>query len=387
MGNTLRAISLSFLLAVPAFAIQETPQRQPSPQPTSALPQEKAQPQTAAQATPEASKPQYNASGSWTVQFGDSQQSGTLTLDLKESTSGHISGTYSSSLGGNGIVDGTRDGETLELNLAQTTKDCPGTFTGKVHFSDANSGSGQFSGKDCSGEHANGVVLLTRSETQSTSTQIAASPTDPGQTVDAKNPPTVSSEIVAERENLRTRCPSCAGVMIAYVDAQTGSVTYDWATKHQIDWIHKQSDDIKEGKRTANFLFVKNRENAHYIIYWTQAVGYRPYVMYIPHTTTDTGTFSGSYNGSYSSYSTNGTNVHGTSYGNFDGTVSVTRTDYQRFQGQRAFVNVTATVYDWRGKKLYQTFHQGNFRWSKPDKDCLTDAIEYLRKNLPEAPK
>jgi hypothetical protein len=43
---------------------------------------------------------------------------------------------------------------------------------------------------------------------------------------------------------------------------------------------------------------------------------------------------------------------------------------------------VTATVYDWKGKKLYQTIHQGNFRWSKPDKDCLTDAIEYLRKTL-----
>jgi hypothetical protein len=344
---------------------------------------------TFAQSTPsdQAAKPVYDATGAWTVQFGDSSQSGTLVLELKESTSGHISGTYKSSSSVSGIVDGTRDGETLQFNLAQTTKDCPGTFSGTVHLSDANSGSGQFSGKDCAGDHANGVVLLTRGEMKTAETQTAAPPPSPAQTMAARAEAAVSSEIVAERENMVKLCPNCAGVMIAYVDAQTGSVTYDWATKHQIEWVHKQSDEIKAGKITQKFLFVTNRENAHYVIYWTEAVGYRPYVMYIPHTTTDTGTFNGSYNGTFSSYSTNGTSAYGNSYGNFNGNVSVTRTDYQRYEGRRTFVNVTATVYDWKGKKIYQTTHQGNFRWSKPDKDCLTDAIDYLRKNLPELPK
>jgi hypothetical protein len=336
--------------------------------------------------TPAQAKPAYNATGTWTVQFGDSSQSGTLQLDLSESPSGHISGMYKSSLGVNGIVDGTRDGDTLQFNLAQTTKDCPGTYTGTVHFTDASSGSGQFSGKDCAGEHANGVVLLTRGE-QASPAQTVAAPTSRAEALQNKIDAAVSSEIVAERENMSKFCPTCVGVMIAYVDAQTGSVTYDWATKHQIEWTHKQADEVKEGKIAAKFLFVKNRQNAQYVIYWTSAVGYRPYVMYIPHTTTDTGTFNGSYNSNYSSYSSNGTSTYGNGYGNFNGTVSVTRTDYQRYEGRRAFVNVSATVYDWKGKKLYQTTHQGNFRWSKPDKDCLTDAIEYLRKSLPELPR
>src|SRR5262249_11208557 len=192
-------------------------------------------------------KPAYNVTGTWTVQFGDSSQSGILVLDLNESASGHISGTYTSSLGGNGIVDGTREGETLQFNLAQTTKDCPGTYTGAVHLTDTNSGSGQFSGKDCAGEHANGVVLLKRGEQAASSTAVRA-PVDRAEALRNKIDTAVSSEIVAERERMSKFCSACVGVMIAYVDAQTGSVTYDWATKHQIDWAHKQSNEIKEGK-------------------------------------------------------------------------------------------------------------------------------------------
>ena len=46
--------------------------------------------------------------------------------------------------------------------------------------------------------------------------------------------------------------------------------------------------------------------------------------------------------------------------------------------GEREFVNVVATVYARDGRKLFETMHQGNWRWSKPDKDCLEDALNYL---------
>ena len=36
------------------------------------------------------------------------------------------------------------------------------------------------------------------------------------------------------------------------------------------------------------------------------------------------------------------------------------------------------TVYDRFGKKTYETWYQGNFRWSKPDKDCLEEALKFL---------
>lgn len=185
----------------------------------------------------------YDVSGTWTVQFGDSTQSGSLELELRESASRHISGTYKSSVGGNGIVDGSRDGDVLQLNLAQTIKDCPGTFSGTVHLSDANSGSGQFTGRDCAGDHANGVVLITRGRMTAVPVRGNAGETDPAQAAGkSETQAALSADVVAEREKIAKSCPGCAGVMIAYVDAQTGGVTYDWATKHQIDWVHKQQE-------------------------------------------------------------------------------------------------------------------------------------------------
>jgi hypothetical protein len=53
MGNTLRAIVVSLLWSVPAFAFQETPPPQPSPQPSSAQPQDKPQATSEPQAAPQ----------------------------------------------------------------------------------------------------------------------------------------------------------------------------------------------------------------------------------------------------------------------------------------------------------------------------------------------
>jgi hypothetical protein len=39
---------------------------------------------------------------------------------------------------------------------------------------------------------------------------------------------------------------------------------------------------------------------------------------------------------------------------------------------------VNLVVYDRSGKKVFETWHQGNWIWSKPDKDCLEDAFDHL---------
>jgi hypothetical protein len=97
-------------------------------------------------------------------------------------------------------------------------------------------------------------------------------------------------------------------------------------------------------------------------------------VTYVPHSETSTGNLSGT----YSSFGTNGLNS-----GDFNGTVQVTRTYYEARSGQWPYVDVNLIVYDRSGRKIYEIWHQGNWRWSKPDKDCLVDAYQYLHKLTP----
>jgi hypothetical protein len=104
-----------------------------------------------------------NVNGSWTATFADSTGSGTLSLTVIQTESGHVSGTYTSSLGGSGLVDGAVQGDQFNFTLAQSLKECPGTYTGKVTISPTGA-SGQFGGKDCIGDHENGVVSLKRVE-------------------------------------------------------------------------------------------------------------------------------------------------------------------------------------------------------------------------------
>lgn len=78
--------------------------------------------------------------------------------------------------------------------------------------------------------------------------------------------------------------------------------------------------------------------------------------MYVPRTSTST------------------TNITG----DVNATANTTSTTYVPEYGEREFVNVVATVYSRDGSKLYESQHQGNWRWSKPDKDCLEDALNYL---------
>lgn len=52
--------------------------------------------------------------------------------------------------------------------------------------------------------------------------------------------------------------------------------------------------------------------------------------------------------------------------------------------GEWPYLDVVMTVYDARtGGKLYESYHQGNWRWSKPEKDCLVDVVKFLRLRHP----
>jgi hypothetical protein len=167
------------------------------------------------------------------------------------------------------------------------------------------------------------------------------------------------------------RCPDCKKVFLCYVDSQTASVTENWTTKNQLKLLKERSAAVASGKREQHFWFVSDNKDADFVVFWTRAVGFRPYVYYMPHTETETGSVSGSMNGMVGSSYT---------WGNYSGTVQVSRTYYTRETGQWSYVDFSLTVYDAHTrKKVYETWHRGNFRWSKPDKDCLSDALGYLQ--------
>jgi len=78
---------------------------------------------------------------------------------MTQDASGNVSGTYTSTLGGAGLITGSVSQGTLTVTLAQTQSQCPGTYQAKLTLS-AEGGDGTFAGKDCLGDHENGVVSM-----------------------------------------------------------------------------------------------------------------------------------------------------------------------------------------------------------------------------------
>jgi hypothetical protein len=102
-----------------------------------------------------------DVSGDWLAVFGDSASAGTLALHLNEGASGHVDGSYATTLGGTGTATGTLEGDSLSLTLTQASPRCPGSYSGVVTFSNGGA-EGTFSGKDCLGSHENGIISLHR---------------------------------------------------------------------------------------------------------------------------------------------------------------------------------------------------------------------------------
>jgi len=176
-------------------------------------------------------------------------------------------------------------------------------------------------------------------------------------------PPSISPQqialhaaIVEEKRQASERCPDCIGIMISNFDPSSRSTTDNWLSKHQLDYMKERREKAAKDQLPHHFWTPKYKENADYIIVWSSAKGSRAYTTYTPHTATSTTSISGDVNA----------------------TTTTRTTYYEPQENEWQFINVVATVYDRDGSKKYETFHQGNFRWSKPDKDCLVDALNYL---------
>ena len=165
-----------------------------------------------------------------------------------------------------------------------------------------------------------------------------------------------NQKIVLERQDAQVRCPGCAGVLIANFDSGSGVTTDNWMSKNQLAYLKERLEKARKDTAPHRYWFTRYRENADFVIVWSSAVGYRPVTTYVPQTTTSTTQVSGDVNA----------------------TAQTSSTSYVAEHGEHEFVNVVAAVYSKDGQKLFQSVHQGNWRWSKPDKDCLDDALNYL---------
>jgi hypothetical protein len=173
-----------------------------------------------------------------------------------------------------------------------------------------------------------------------------------------------------EKPNVK-ECADCKKVMICYVSSRTGGITENWVTRNQSNMLQEKREALASGKAERHFWFVRQKENADFIVFWTRAIGFRPHVYYLPQRETEMDPELESRRG-----------VVGSDYtwGSSSGTVEVTRTYYTREYAERTDVDYALTVFDARtGRKVYETWHRGNTRWSKPDKDCLTDALNFLQ--------
>jgi hypothetical protein len=164
------------------------------------------------------------------------------------------------------------------------------------------------------------------------------------------------ADVARDREAAKAKCPTCSRVLISNYNPTNKSITDDWLSKNQLEYIKERSAKVAKEKAPLHFLYTKYKENADYVVVWSSAVGTRAYTTYVPLTSTSTTSISGDVNA----------------------TARTSSTSYQAEQNEHQFVNVVATVYGRDGSKLFESFHQGNWRWSKPDKDCLEEALNFL---------
>jgi hypothetical protein len=167
-------------------------------------------------------------------------------------------------------------------------------------------------------------------------------------------------KVAQEKQKGLAGCPGCPAVLISNFDSASRTTTDDWVSKNQLAYVKERVEKARKDKAPHLFWFTSYRENADFIVVWSSAVGSRPYTTYVPQTTNST------------------TQVNG----DVNLTAQTSSTTYHAEYGEREYVNVVASVYGRDGKKLFATTHQGNWRWSKPDKDCLEDSLNYVHEKL-----
>lgn len=99
--------------------------------------------------------------GPWSASFSDAKASGQLHLSLAQTDPGRVVGNYTSSLGGEGKVQGSLVGSQFSFQLTQSVEGCPGTYSG-TGLLDGDRIAGSYTGSDCLGERANGRFTMSR---------------------------------------------------------------------------------------------------------------------------------------------------------------------------------------------------------------------------------
>lgn len=107
-----------------------------------------------------AQKPDLN--GTWIGEYKDSVVTGYMSLEL--TTKGEtVAGQFRTDSDKEGTISGNVTGDSLSLELSQTTKPCPGYFKFALVFQDG-SLNGEYTGSDCDGQKRVGRVTLSRSD-------------------------------------------------------------------------------------------------------------------------------------------------------------------------------------------------------------------------------
>lgn len=133
--------------------------------------------------------------GSWAATFADSISSGQLSFTLVQDGP-KIRGTYTSSGGAGGRVDGQISNGKFSFELTQAGQGCPGFFTGSAEL---RSGSmvGRYSGADCQGSHVNGSFTMTQG-------LAPVAPAQPVPTVAAASQPIIEYGDASELRGVKT---------------------------------------------------------------------------------------------------------------------------------------------------------------------------------------
>lgn len=177
-------------------------------------------------------------------------------------------------------------------------------------------------------------------------------------------PPVASPDRDAVKKLAASQCPKCPLVAVVGFAAD-GTPLLGGTTKSQRDLIAAMQTAIKNG-RTPLYMLTSDWEDASYLIIWWAGAHSYSYTYLFPQTTITRANVSGSVDGSPVSL-----------YGNSS------TTTYRPRQGVRTQEVVNLRIYAaGSGNLLMTTSHVGNFRWSRPDKDCMDDAFKWLRGKL-----
>lgn len=159
------------------------------------------------------------------------------------------------------------------------------------------------------------------------------------------------------------------------------STTPDSLSYNQLRWW------LKDGqKKFPKVCLTTSHEKADYVFYWAETVETSTYTYRAPKVESTT-QHRGTINTTTTSTSNpgNGANTTGT----YNGTS--TKTTYEDKQTEQSTWHVRAALRKMTevdGKKqpekipLFVTRHEGNWRWSKPDKDALEKAVKFIDKQV-----